>query len=89
MDTQIAWVLEVAVKPGRFDAFRALVDEMVGSTRAEPGALSFEWFGGEDGSVAAIYERYADAATALAHVASWGRRSPGGSWPRSSRHGSR
>jgi quinol monooxygenase YgiN len=70
MDAPVAWVLEVAIKPGRGDAFRALVDEMVRATRGEPGALVYEWAG--DGDAVAVYERYADSAAALAHVAAWG-----------------
>jgi quinol monooxygenase YgiN len=74
MGTRVSWLLEGAIKPGRLDDFRALVDEMVDATRAEPGALDYEWFVGESGNLAAIYERYADSAAGLAHVASWGPR---------------
>ena len=67
MDTQVSWFLEVAVKPGQRDAFTALVGEMVAATRAEPGALTYEWFVAADGSGGAIYECYADPEDASAH----------------------
>jgi quinol monooxygenase YgiN len=74
MGDQISWVVELAVKPGQLESFRALMREMVESTRAEPGALSYEWFVREDGSVVHIYERYADSPAALAHLAGFGEK---------------
>ncbi len=41
MGNQVAWLVELAVKPGELDNFRALMLEMVESTRGEPGALSY------------------------------------------------
>jgi quinol monooxygenase YgiN len=72
MGAQVAWLLEVAVKPGQLDTFRALMQEMVASTRAEPGALGYEWFIDDGGSVVHLNERYADSAAALAHLATFG-----------------
>jgi quinol monooxygenase YgiN len=67
MNGQVSWVFEVAVKPGKIDALRTLMEEMVDSTRAEPGALVYEWFVSDDGGVVLLYERYADSAAALTH----------------------
>jgi quinol monooxygenase YgiN len=67
MNGQVSWVYEVAVKPGKIDAFRTLMEEMVESTRAEPGALVYEWFVSDDGGVVLLYERYADSAAVLTH----------------------
>lgn len=72
MGDQVSWLLELVVKPGELDKFRALMHEMVGSTRAEPGALSYEWFVSEDGKVVQIYERYADSAAVLTHLRGFG-----------------
>lgn len=74
MDDQVSWLLELAVKPGKLDDLRALVVEMVESTRAEPGALSFEWFLSDDEGTVDIYERYADSAAVMAHMANFGER---------------
>jgi quinol monooxygenase YgiN len=72
MDDRVSWHLEVAVKPGQLDAFRTLVNEMVESTRAETGALSFEWYIDDDGTVGHVYERYADSAATLTHLGAFG-----------------
>jgi quinol monooxygenase YgiN len=72
MGDQIAWVVELAVKPGELDNFRALMNEMVEATRAESGTLIFEFFGSEDGTVVHVYERFADSAAALTHLRAFG-----------------
>jgi hypothetical protein len=77
METQVSWLLEVAVKPDRLEDFRALMEEMVASTRAEPGALGYEWFVSDDGGVVHLAERYANTAAALAHVGVFGERFAG------------
>src|SRR4051794_29147748 len=72
MGAEVSWLLEVEVKPGQLDTFRDLMNEMVVSTRAEPGALSYEWFIGDDGRVVHLHERYADSAASLAHLGTFG-----------------
>ena len=74
MDGEVSWVIEVEVKAGRLEAFRALVDELVESTRKEPGTLAYSWFIGDDGKTVHVYERYADSAATLLHVATFGER---------------
>ena len=77
MGDQVSWVLEVAVKPGQLEIFRSLMEEMVASTRAEPGALGYEWFVGDDGRVVHLVERYADSAAVVAHLATFGEKFAG------------
>jgi hypothetical protein len=77
MDTQVSWLREGAVRPGRLVAFRALMEEMVASTRGEPGALGYEWVVSDDGGVVHLAERYADSAAALAHLGPFGERFAG------------
>jgi quinol monooxygenase YgiN len=67
MNGHVSWVFEVAVKPGKIDALRTLMEEMVESTRAESGALAYEWFVSDDEGVVILYERYADSAAVLTH----------------------
>jgi quinol monooxygenase YgiN len=74
MGEAVSWMLELAVKPGQGDAFKQLMTEMVESTEAEPGALSYEWSITADGTVVHIYERYADSAATLAHLGQFGER---------------
>jgi quinol monooxygenase YgiN len=72
MPAAVSWNLQLAVRDGRLDAFRSLMDEMVASTRSEPGAQAYEWFLGEDGVTCHLYERYEDTAAAMAHIATFG-----------------
>lgn len=64
----IAWHVELAVRPGQLENFRALTAEMVEVTRREAGVLAYRRFVSEDGALVYIYERYADDAAALAHL---------------------
>jgi quinol monooxygenase YgiN len=74
MDGQVSWQVELAVKPGELDNFRALTAEMVESTRGEPGVLSYERFVSADGQTVHVYERYVDASAAVAHLRTFGRK---------------
>jgi quinol monooxygenase YgiN len=51
MCEQVSWQVELAVKPGELDNFRALTAEMMESSRAEPVVLSYERFVSADGQV--------------------------------------
>jgi quinol monooxygenase YgiN len=74
MDSAVSWVVELAVKSGKLESFRALMEEMVTSTRQEPGALAYEWFVSEDGTAVHIYERYASSAAVLEHLQNFGQK---------------
>lgn len=69
MTENVYWLLEVAIKPGQYETLKALMEEMVESTRKEPGALIYEWHVSADKSTCHIYERYVDSAAVLAHLA--------------------
>jgi len=68
MGDQVSWRVELLVKPGQLENFRALTHEMVESTRGEPGVLNYERFVSTDGTVVYVYERYVNSAAALAHL---------------------
>jgi quinol monooxygenase YgiN len=72
MSSVLSWNLQVSVPDGRGDDVRALMDEMVESTRAEPGALGYEWFLSADGSTCHICERYVDSGAAVSHLGGFG-----------------
>jgi quinol monooxygenase YgiN len=72
MDREVSWVLELAVKAGKLATFRALMEEMVTSTRDEPGALVYQWFVSDDGTIVHIYERYASSDAVLTHLENFG-----------------
>jgi quinol monooxygenase YgiN len=68
VDAQVSWQVELAVKPGALENFRALTRKMVAFTRGEPGVLIYERFISADGQLVYVYERYVDAAAAVAHL---------------------
>ena len=68
MSEPISWHVELEVRPGQMEAFRALTDKMVDETRAERGAMIYERFIGGDQRAVHIYERYVDCAAAVAHL---------------------
>ncbi len=73
MGDNVFWMLEVSVKPGQADVFKALMNEMVEATQAnEPDALNYEWCFSDDGAICHLYERYADSAATMTHLASFG-----------------
>lgn len=73
MNGQVYWVLELEVLPGRDADFKALMAEMVRSTRdGEPGTLNYEWNTSSDGRLCHIYERYADSSAVMKHLESFG-----------------
>ena len=75
MGSNVSWLLELEVQPGREEDLKALMAEMVGATRAnEPGTLSYEWSTSADGRRCHIYERYTDSTAAMTHVATFGER---------------
>jgi quinol monooxygenase YgiN len=74
MGEHVSWVLELAVKPGELDNFKAVVHEMVESTQEEPGTLMYEWSISEDGSTIHGYERFADSGAAVAHLSTFGEK---------------
>ena len=72
METSVAWILECAVKPGQLATFKTLMEEMVDSTSAEPGARNYEWYISEDGGTVHLWEKYADSEATLTHVKGFG-----------------
>lgn len=68
MDKHVSWVIELAVKEGQLDTFKALMEEMVAGTSPEPGTLGYEWYISGDGGTVHIFEKYADSDAMIAHV---------------------
>jgi quinol monooxygenase YgiN len=68
MSDQISWLLEVKIRPGKFDDFRAVARDLITQTQSETTTLDYEWHLSPDNSVCHIFERYADSAAVLRHV---------------------
>ena len=78
MSDQVSWMLELEILPGRGDALRGLMAEMVNATKAnEPGTLDYEWSTSADGRHCHIFERYVDAAATMIHLGTFGERFAG------------
>ena len=69
----ISWQVELAVKPGELENFRALTHEMVEFAKSEPGVLIYERFVSKDSKVVYVYERFADSAAAVVHLLAFHR----------------
>ncbi len=73
MSDAVSWVLELNVKDGQLDAFKALAREMSEATEAdEPGTSHYEWFTDAGGKSVHIYERYSDSAATMVHLGTFG-----------------
>jgi len=75
MSNHVSWMLEFEIQAGRADALRDLMTEMVDATKTnEPGTLDYEWSTSADGKKCHIFERYADSAATMVHLATFGER---------------
>ena len=69
MSNQISWLLEVEILPGKLDDFRAVARDLIANTEPETGTLDYEYHLSPDEKTVHIFERYADSAAMLKHVA--------------------
>jgi quinol monooxygenase YgiN len=72
MTSNVYWLLVVNINDGKKEDFEALAKEMSDSTKQEEGALAYEWHLTGDNKQVHIYERYADSAATMVHLASFG-----------------
>jgi quinol monooxygenase YgiN len=72
MNEYVSWVNELAVKPGKLETFKQLMEEMVSGTSSESGTLAYEWYVSGDESSVHVVETYADSAAVVAHHVSEG-----------------
>jgi quinol monooxygenase YgiN len=57
-----------SIDPGRLDEFHALAAELLAITKADPGALQYDWYMSADNTRCVLRETYADSAALLAHL---------------------
>ena len=74
MEEQISWLLELAVNPGQLESLKALISEMVESSEAELGTVSYEWFISEDERLVYNCDRYVDSRAVTTHLATFGEK---------------
>ncbi len=70
--TPVSYTLALTIRDGQQDAFRSLMEEMVASTKEEPGTLVYEWFLGADGKTCRINEHFEDTAAYVVHSENFG-----------------
>jgi quinol monooxygenase YgiN len=68
MSTPVSWHLNMEVREGKLEDLRALMEEMVESTRGEEGTLAYEWFLSDDTKTCHLYERYRHSEAAMVHL---------------------
>lgn len=75
MSENVYWILELELKPGQLEPFKALMEEMVTATQAdEPGALNYEWSISANKNFVTLYERYADSAAVMVHLGNFNKK---------------
>lgn len=73
MSDNVHWVVEIAIKDGELEKFKALMNEAVAATQAsEPNTLNYEWFISDDNKSCHIYERCANSSATMTHLANFG-----------------
>lgn len=74
MDEQVYWILECDIRPGEMKSLLGVMNDLVEATRAnEPGTLNYEWSLSADGRRCYLFERFADSAAAVTHLATFGK----------------
>lgn len=71
---EVFWRIEVEVLPGKLEEFRAVVRDLVASSKGEPGTLVYDWFFDGDSKVCHTYEHYRDSDAVIAHATTFGHR---------------
>jgi quinol monooxygenase YgiN len=67
MSKEIFWIIEVAIRPGKLEDFRAVARELISAAESQPGTLAYEWNLNADSTSCHVYERYKDSAAVVAH----------------------
>ena len=74
MSAHVYWILEVEIKSGQAEAFKAIAQEMSAATKAgEPGTLGYDWSISADGATCHIFEYYKDSAATMVHLGGFGK----------------
>ena len=69
---ELFWRLEVEILPGKLEEFRTIVQEMIASSKQEPGTLVYDWFFDEANIICHTYEHYRDSSAVVAHATKFG-----------------
>ena len=67
MSKVVHWIVELAIKPGKYDDFLEMMNELIESAHLEAGTLNYEWNINDDKTRCHVYERYTDSEAAMIH----------------------
>jgi len=67
MSDEIYWLVELAIKPGKFEEFQKMRDTLIESAAKEEGTLNYQWNISEDQKSCHVFERYKDSEAAMIH----------------------
>ena len=68
MDNDLFWLFTLKIRPGKLDAFKRLVSQIVLATHEEPGTLAYQYAVNDDQTIVHIYERYRNSEAFVVHV---------------------
>jgi quinol monooxygenase YgiN len=67
-DPKVYFLVDLAIAPGKLDAFNSVAKDMVAGSRNEPGTLGYTFYLSSDQGRCRLLETYADSAAVLAHL---------------------
>jgi quinol monooxygenase YgiN len=67
--TQVQYFVELAIYPGKVDAFKRLAEEAINITLAKSKVLGYQFYFNNDGSKCCLLEQYPDSEALLPHIA--------------------
>ena len=67
MSDAVHWVVELVIKPGKFEEFLKLKEVLIASASEESGTFNYEWNLSQDQKLCHVYERYVDSEAAMIH----------------------
>jgi quinol monooxygenase YgiN len=68
MRTDIYWIASGSIKPGKFEEFLTVSEQMAKVTAEEEGSISYEFNVSEDRTQVHVFEHFRDDAAAVHHL---------------------
>ncbi|MDH6532280.1 hypothetical protein M2119_000517 [Aurantimicrobium minutum] len=68
MREDIYWIASGNIKPGKYEEFLTVIEQMAQVTRDEEGSISYEFNVNEDHTVVQVFEHFRDDAAAVHHL---------------------
>ena len=71
---EIFWRIEVEILTGKLEEFRATVQDLIASSKQEPGTLVYDWFFYAEEKTCHTYEHYLDSDAVVVHAITFGEK---------------